>query len=104
MLLLLKEGNRAKEVQASPMRGNERENTTRGNRESKGRETGRFRRGNKQSEGWGAFVTVSFDSSVTVSPTAREGKQAKRLPETGNTEEGTTPEAKMGKREVRKEG
>ena len=48
MLLLLQEGRRAKEVQASPMRGNEGENTMRENRKVKGRETGRVQEGNEQ--------------------------------------------------------
>ena len=39
--------DRSKEVQASPMRGNRGQNSTRGNRKVKVRETGRFRRGNQ---------------------------------------------------------
>ena len=50
MVLLLKEGKRAKELQASPMRRNIGENTVRGNRKVKGRETRRFRRETSKSE------------------------------------------------------
>ena len=68
------------------MKGNEGENTTRGNRKVSGRETGRFRRGNKQSEGGGAFVTVSFQSSVTVSPPLEKGNSSRMMSENENTE------------------
>ena len=70
------------------MKGNEGENTTRGNRKVSGRETGRFRRGNKQSEGgWvSAFVTVSFQSSVTVSPPLEKGNSSRMMSENENTE------------------
>ena len=70
MFLLLKEGKRAKEVQASPMRENEGENTMKGNRKVKGRETGRVQEGKQANRSGGASVTVSPYSSVTVFPTA----------------------------------
>ena len=70
MLLLLKEGKRAEEVQASPVRGNNGENTMRGNTKVKGRETGRVQEGKRANRNGGASVTVSPYSSVTVSPTA----------------------------------
>ena len=86
MFFLLEEGKRAKEVQASPMRGNEGENTRRENRKVKGRETGRVQEEKRANRNRGASVTVSPYSSVNVSPTALEGKRAKRLSETGHAE------------------
>ena len=47
MFCLLKEGKRAKEAEASPMRGNEGESTMRENRKVKGRETGRVQEGKR---------------------------------------------------------
>ena len=68
MLLLLKGGNQAKEVQASPMRGNEGEKPTRGNRKVKVRETGR-ETGETSNRSGGAPVIVPSYSSGAVSPT-----------------------------------
>ena len=58
MCSLLKEGKRAKEAEASPMRGNEGENIMRENRKVKGRETGRVQEGKRANRNGGASVTV----------------------------------------------
>ena len=69
------------------MKGNEGENTTRVNRKVSGRETGRFRRENKQSEGGGRFCDrFSFQSSVTVSPPFEKGNSSRMMSEDENTE------------------
>ena len=70
MFFLLKEGKRAKEAEASPMRGNKGEHIMRENRKVKGRETGRVQEGKRANRNGGASVTVSPYSSVTVFPTS----------------------------------